>query len=73
MSSYAQAVMLTFPPRELSPLERELVQEWLGLAGDVSEAHVSTRRSDDPALYRRIVITDAPDGRPTRPMADRRT
>jgi hypothetical protein len=65
MSSYAQAVMLTFPPRELSPLERKLVHEWLALAGDISEAHVSTRRSDDPALYRRIVVTDAPDGRPT--------
>jgi hypothetical protein len=65
MSSYAQAVMLTFPPRELAPFERELVSEWLALAGDISEAHVSTRRSDDPALYRRIVITDGPDGRPT--------
>ena len=65
MSSYAQAVMLTFPPRELAPFERELVAEWLALAGDISEAHVSMRRSDDPALYRRIVISDAPDGRPT--------
>ena len=27
--------------------------------------HVSTRRSDDPALYRRIVVSDVPDGRPT--------
>jgi hypothetical protein len=35
MSSYAQAVMLTFPPRELSPLERKLVHEWLALAGDI--------------------------------------
>jgi hypothetical protein len=65
MSTYAQAVMLTFPPRELSPLERELVGEWLALAGDVSDCHVSSRRSDDPALYRRIVVSDAPDGRPT--------
>jgi hypothetical protein len=65
MSSYAHAVMLTFPPRELSPLERELVREWLALAGDVSDCHVSSRRSDDPALYRRIVVTDTPDGRPT--------
>jgi hypothetical protein len=65
MSSYAQAVTLTFPPRELSPLERELVREWLALAGDISQAYVSTRMSDDPVLYRRIVVTGAPDGRPT--------
>jgi hypothetical protein len=65
MSSYAQAVMLTFPPRELAPLERQLVRDWLSLAGDISEAHVSARRSDDPALYRRIVVSASPDGRPT--------
>ena len=65
MSSYAQAVMLTFPPRELSALERELVSEWLALAGDVEDCHVSSRRSDDLALYRRIVVSDAPDSRPT--------
>jgi hypothetical protein len=58
-------VVLTFPPRELSPVERELVHEWLALAGDISQAHVSARRSDDPALYHRIVVSDAPDGRPT--------
>jgi hypothetical protein len=26
---------------------------------------MSSRRSDDPALYRRIVVSDAQDGRPT--------
>jgi hypothetical protein len=61
----AHAVMLTFPPRGLSPRERELVCEWLALAGDISEAHVSARRSDDPALYRRIVVSAGPDGQPT--------
>jgi len=58
-------VVLTFPPGELSQFERELVSEWLALAGDISGAHVNARRSDDPALYRRIVVSDAPDGRPT--------
>ena len=58
-------VMLTFPPRELSEFERELVREWLALAGDISQAYVSSRRSDDPTLYHRIVVSDAPDGRPT--------
>jgi hypothetical protein len=57
--------MLTFPPRELSPFEWELVRDWLALASDVSDAYVSTRRSDDPALYRRVVVSDAPHGRPT--------
>jgi hypothetical protein len=57
--------MLTFPPRELSGVERELVREWLALAGDISQAYVSSRRSDDPVLYNRIVVSDAPDGRPT--------
>jgi hypothetical protein len=65
MSSYAQAVMLTFPPRELSPLERELTREWLARVGDISDCHVSARRSDDPVLYRRIVVSTVPDGRPT--------
>jgi hypothetical protein len=58
-------MVLTFPPRELSPLERELAREWLARAGDVLDCHVSSRRSDDPAFHRRIVVTDAQDGRPT--------
>ena len=65
MPSNPKAVMLTFPPRELSPSERELVREWLALAGDISAAHVSSRRSDDPARCHCIVVSDAPDGRPT--------
>jgi hypothetical protein len=47
MPGNPQVVMLTFPPRELSPLERELVREWLALAGDISAAHVSAR---DPSI-----------------------
>lgn len=64
MSADAHAVMLTFPPRELSPLERALVDEWLASAGDIADAYVSTRRSDDPAVYRRVVITEARARRP---------
>ena len=64
MPSHAH-ILLTFPARELSLFERELVREWLALAADVSDAYVSTRRSDDPALYRRVVVSDAPHGRPT--------
>jgi hypothetical protein len=60
-----QAVLLRYPPRELSPLERELTNEWLALAADISGAYVSGRKTDDPALYRRIVITDGSEGHPT--------
>jgi hypothetical protein len=60
-----QDVLLRYPPRELSPLERELTNEWLGLAADISGAYVSGRKSDDPALHRRIVITDGSQGHPT--------
>ena len=58
-------VLLRYPPRELEPKERQLVDEWLALAGDLPRAYVSGRQSDDPALYRRIVISDGPDGHPT--------
>jgi hypothetical protein len=59
------AVMLTFPARELSVSERDLVAEWLARAGDVPNCYISTRKSDDPRLYRRIVVTDGPGSEPT--------
>jgi hypothetical protein len=58
-------VLRTFPPRPLNPGERALVQSWLAGAYDVAAAYVSERRSDDPALYRRIVISIGPETRPT--------
>src|SRR5262249_15760428 len=58
------AVMLTFPPRELSLSESDLVREWLALAGDVPNCYISSRRSDDPAVYRRVVVTDGRDRLP---------
>jgi|SRR5271165_199347 len=54
-----------FRPRPLRPDERELVTEWLAAAGDIASAYVSARSSDDPAIYRRIVITEDGDGRPS--------
>jgi hypothetical protein len=48
--------LLSFPPRPIGPAERTLLDEWLGRAGDIPLAYVSERRSDDPRLYRRIVI-----------------
>ena len=57
--------VLQFPPRPLRPDERKLVAEWLAAAGDVALAYVSDRRSDDPEIYRRIVITVEGNGAPT--------
>jgi hypothetical protein len=58
----APQALLSFPPRLLGATERELFYEWLSRAGDISLAYVSQRRSDDPRLYRRIVIRVDPDG-----------
>jgi hypothetical protein len=49
----------TLPARLLRPDETELVADWLAAAGDVSSAYVSKRRTDEPAIYRRIVISVA--------------
>ncbi len=52
------------PARLLAPDERALVAEWLSGAGDITEAYVSDRRGDDPALYRRVVIVTNPEAGP---------
>jgi hypothetical protein len=65
MAPDAKVVLLTFPARQISPDERKLVREWFALAGDIAAAYTSDRRSDDPALYRHIVVVDNPHGRPT--------
>jgi len=61
MAPDSHVVLLTFPARAISPD----VSQWLALAGDITAAYTADRRSDDPALYRRIVIVDNPHGRPT--------
>ena len=58
-------VLRTLPPRPLGPGERQLLATWLAVAGDVALAYVSERRSDDPAIYRRIVIAMEADCVPT--------
>src|SRR5579863_2277457 len=58
-------VLRTLPPRPLRPDERELVDAWLSAAGDVASAYFCERRSDDPAMYRRIVISDGKDNSPS--------
>ena len=48
--------LVTFPPRPLTNGEREVLREWAKEVGDIL-AFVSERRNDDPAIYRRIVIS----------------
>lgn len=58
-------VLQTLPPRPLRLDEQALVAEWLAAAGDIARAYVSQRRSDDPAIYRRIVIVEDANSGPT--------
>jgi hypothetical protein len=51
----ASSVLLTFPPRALTDWERETLHGWAETA-DGFTAFVAERRSDNPAIYRRIVI-----------------
>ncbi|HUB13464.1 MAG TPA: hypothetical protein VMB34_16060 [Acetobacteraceae bacterium] len=65
MTDRTEHVLRTFPPRPLNPDERALVQAWLAIACDVASAYVSERRSDDPAIYHRIVVTVGPEPTPS--------
>jgi hypothetical protein len=65
MPETMQDLLLKYPPREIDPVEREHISEWLARAQDVSSAYVSDRKTDDPALYRRIVIVVGPRNEPT--------
>ena len=54
-----------FPARPLTPDERAVVADWLASVGDIAATYVSSRRGDDPAHYRRIVIVTKPDEGPS--------
>jgi hypothetical protein len=58
-------LLKTLPPRHLKPGERAMVAEWLAAAGDIASAYFSEREHDDPAIYRRIVITEGKNSGPT--------
>jgi hypothetical protein len=58
-------VVRHLPARLLTPDERALVAEWIAAAGDIASAYVSSRRSDDPAIYHRIAITASTGGEPS--------
>jgi hypothetical protein len=49
-------VLRTLPPRLLRADERKLLADWLSAAGGIASAYFCERLSDDPAMYRRIVI-----------------
>jgi hypothetical protein len=56
MTDRTTEVLRTLPPRLLRADERALLADWLSAAGDIASAYFCERRSDDPAMYRRIVI-----------------
>jgi len=56
MNDHVRNVQRIFPPRPLTDGERAILLGWSMAAKDFS-AFVSERRSDDPAVYRRIVIS----------------
>jgi hypothetical protein len=57
MLGRTEDLLHTFPARPLRADERALLAEWLAAASDVSSAFVSERRTDDPAIQRRIAIS----------------
>ncbi len=62
MNHSVKSVQRIFPPRPLTDGERAILLGWSIAAKDFS-AFVSERRSDDPAVYRRIVISRRVDNR----------
>src|ERR1700759_5456509 len=65
MSIENSELLLRYPPRPLTPKERDLVDGWLNLAGDVAIAYASERRTDDPAMYRRVGSAAGAGDQPT--------
>jgi hypothetical protein len=62
MDQHVRNVQRIFPPRPLTDGERAILLGWSMSAKDFT-AFVSERRSDDPAIYRRIVISRRADNR----------
>jgi len=55
MDHFIDSVLEGSPPRPLTDEERLIVRAWAE-ASSVHSAFVSERRTDDPAIYRRIVV-----------------
>ncbi len=56
MDPHVENLPRTFPPRPLTDDERQLLLDWINAAKGFS-AFVSERHTDDPAIYRRIVVS----------------
>jgi hypothetical protein len=60
MTSNADNVFLTFPPRSISQWERALMAEWFAATQhdglDVARVYVSERRGDDPRFFGKIAV-----------------
>jgi len=56
MEHSTQNVLRTSPPRPLTDDERRLLDDWVQAAQGFT-AFISERRTDEPAIYRRIVIS----------------
>ena len=52
------------PPRTMSDEEWELLRVWVASAADGVSAYVIQRRSDDPAMVGRIVVTKGDTRKP---------
>jgi hypothetical protein len=57
-------ILLTFPPRPLQPEERDVLAAWLETPRNPCSAFTHERRSDDPMLYRKIVVSAVPKDAP---------
>jgi hypothetical protein len=58
-------VATTFPARALRQDDRELFNVWLKEQAYSVSGYISDRRSDDPALYRKVVIAAQEGASPT--------
>ncbi len=55
MDQAADIALETLPPRPLTDEERQVLRAWIA-ATEVLSAFVSQRRTDDPTIFRRIVV-----------------
>jgi hypothetical protein len=55
MVDIVDKAICSFPPRPVTDGERQILLDWIDGTDDIS-AFVSERRSDDPGIYRRVVV-----------------
>ena len=48
-------MVCSFPPRPVTDGERQLLLDWIEASDDLT-AFVSERRTDDPGIYRHLVV-----------------